>query len=138
MDEPSRAALTVRDIMHAAPASVRPNATLDEALQLMADRKARHVVVLEPVEHSVVGILSDRDLALYYDPAQMTAERWREARVSQLMAPNPITIGSGSSLREAARILLKTGISALPVVDNGELVGLLSDREFVRFFASGE
>lgn len=127
--------MIVRDFMNQAPATVRPNATLAEALQLMADRKVRHVVVVEPQEAAVVGILSDRDLAMFYDPAGMTQERWQQGSVSKLMSKTPVTIGSGAKVEEAARMLLREGVSALPVVDNGQLVGILSDRDFVRHFA---
>ena len=125
--------MIVRELMNAKPATLTPVATLAEALQLMAERKARHVVVLDG--ESVVGILSDRDLALYYDPVKMTEARWKQAQVSQLMSADPVTIGSGAEVREAARLLLKAAVSALPVVDNGTLVGVLSDRDFPRHFA---
>jgi CBS domain-containing protein len=128
-------AMNVRDIMNQAPATIRPNATLAEALQLMADRKVRHLVVVEAQEADVVGILSDRDLAMFYDPVNMTQERWQQGSVSQLMSKTPVTIGSGAKVEEAARMLLREGVSALPVVDNGQLVGILSDRDFVRHFA---
>ena len=127
--------MIVRDFMNQAPAIIRPTATLAEALQLMADRKSRHVVVVEAQEGAVIGILSDRDMAMFYDPVNMTQERWKQGSVSQLMSKAPVTIGSGAPVEEAARMLLREGVSALPVVDNGQLVGILSDRDFVRYFA---
>ena len=125
--------MLVRDMMNRSPGTVAPEATLAEALRVMADKKNRHLVVVD--RGTVVGILSDRDLAMYYDPSGMTEERWKGVRVKQIMTGNPITIGSGAPIREAARILLKEAVSALPVVDNGELVGALSDRDFTRHFA---
>lgn len=127
--------MIVRDIMNQSPGIIRPTATLAEALQLMADRKARHLVVLDAEEGQVIGILSDRDMALFYDPAGMTEERWKQGTVGQIMSKTPVTIGSGAPVEEAARMLLREGVSALPVVDNGQLVGILSDRDFVRYFA---
>lgn len=125
--------MLVRDLMNRAPGTLSPDATLDEALHQMAEKKNRHLVVVEGTE--VVGILSDRDLALYYDPEGMTAERWKQVQVRQIMSDDPVTIGSGASVQQAARMLLKEAVSALPVVDNGELVGVLSDRDFTRHFA---
>jgi acetoin utilization protein AcuB len=127
--------MIVREFMNQAPATIRPNATLAEALQLMADRKVRHLVVVEAEEAAVVGILSDRDMAMFYDPVNMTQERWKQGVVSQLMSKTPVTIGSSAKVEEAARLLLREGVSALPVVDNGQLVGILSDRDFARHFA---
>ena len=127
--------MLVRDLMNRDPGTIQPEATLADALELMAARKNRHLIVVEG--DAVVGILSDRDLALYYDPDGMTEERWRQARVQTIMTAGPVTIGSGAPVAEAARILLKEAVSALPVIDNGQLVGVLSDRDFTRHFASG-
>jgi len=125
--------MLVRDLMNTTPGTLGPDATLHEALHQMAEKKNRHLVVVEGT--AVVGILSDRDLALYYDPEGMTAERWKQVQVRQIMSDDPVTIGSGASVQQAARMLLKEAVSALPVVDNGELVGVLSDRDFTRHFA---
>lgn len=126
--------MIVRDFMNTAPAVIEPDADLSAALQLMAERKNRHLVIIDG-GGAVTGILSDRDLALYYDPIKMTQERWEEVKVSQIMAPNPIAIGSTAPINDAARLLLREAISALAVVDNGQLVGVLSDRDFTRHFA---
>ena len=128
--------MLVRDMMNRNPGRIAPDATLAEALQLMAEKKNRHLVVV--LRSEVVGILSDRDLAMVYDPDGMTEERWKQAQVRQVMTEKPVTIGSGAPLREAARLLLRSAVSALPVVDNGELVGVLSDRDFTRHFAQAD
>lgn len=128
--------MLVRDMMNRSPGTITPEATLADALQLMAEKKNRHLIVVQRDE--VIGILSDRDLALYYDPDGMTEERWKQAKVRTIMTANPVTIGSGAPVREAARLLLKAAISALPVIDNGQLVGVLSDRDFTRHFAQGD
>lgn len=128
--------MLVRDLMNQSPGIIGPEATLADALQLMADKKNRHLVVVDA--NTVVGILSDRDLAMYYDPEGMTTERWQQTQVKRLMAANPIVIGSGSTVGEAARILLEKAVSALPVVDSGQLVGVLSDRDFTRHFAHSD
>jgi CBS domain-containing protein len=128
--------MLVRDMMNSNPGRIAPGASLADALQMMAEKKNRHLVVVE--RDNVVGILSDRDLAMYYDPEGMTDERWRGTRVVQIMTAQPVTIGSGAPVREAARLLLKAAVSALPVIDNGQLVGVLSDRDFTRHFAQSE
>jgi len=128
--------MLVRDMMNRNPGQIAPDATLAAALQLMADKKNRHLAVVFGDE--VVGILSDRDLAMVYDPDGMTEDRWQGAKVRQVMTEKPVTIGSGAPLREAARLLLRSAVSALPVVDNGQLVGMLSDRDFTRHFAQSE
>ena len=126
--------MIVKELMNDNPGVIRPNSTLEEALNLMAPHKKRHLVVIDKRTDSI-GILSDRDLAFFYDPVNMTQERWRQGQVSDLMTQNPHTIGSGAPLEQAAKLLIKEAISALPVVDNGELVGIITDRDFVRYFS---
>lgn len=126
--------MLVRDLMNPDPAKLRATATLSQALTLMAEEKVRHVVVVDEGEE-VVGILSDRDLALFYDPVEMTRERWSAVTVGQLMTADPVVTGSATEIRPASQVLMQSGGSALPVVDNGELRGILSERDFVRYYA---
>jgi acetoin utilization protein AcuB len=126
--------MKVSDFMNDAPALVKPEDTLDTALKVMADQKTRHLVVMKEGEE-VAGIITDGDLAMFYDPANMTAERWAQAKVSDLMTMHPTSIGSHAPIEEAAKLLVKMGVSALPVVENGVLRGILSEKDFVRHFA---
>ena len=128
--------MRVRDLMNTEPAVISPEQGLDKGLALMADRKNRHLMVVDEASN-VVGILSDQDMSMVYDPWQMTETRWKTITVKEVMSPNPVTIGSNATIEEAARILLREAVSALPVVDNGQLVGALSDRDFTRHFAQG-
>lgn len=128
--------MEVRDIMNQNPARMRSDGLLGAALAMMAEQKERHVVIVD--EHTrVIGIVSDRDLAMYYDPVNMTSEKWAAATVEQIMTRDPVCIGSGAQLQTAAQLLLKSAVSALPVVDNGLLIGILSEKDFVRYSASG-
>ena len=126
--------MKVSDFMTISPAQIELEDTLDKALKIMAEQKKRHVVVMGE-GGEVAGILSDSDLAMYYDPANMTSERWASAKVSDLMTARPVSIGSHAPIEEAARMLLKFGLSALPVVENGTLRGILSEKDFVRHFS---
>ncbi|MEE8433849.1 MAG: CBS domain-containing protein [bacterium] len=126
--------MRVRDLMNTEPAVISPKEGLDKGLALMAARKNRHLMVVDEASN-VVGILSDQDMAMVYDPRNMTETRWKAITVEEVMTPNPITIGSNATIEEAAQNLLKEAVSALPVVDNGQLVGALSDRDFTRHFA---
>ncbi len=126
--------MKVEDFMNKQPASISPNASLALALEQMAEKKTRHLVVIAE-GGNIAGILSDRDLAMYYDPEKMTQERWDNARVGDLMSADPISIGSHAPIQEAAKLLIRLSVSALPVVDNGQLNGILSEKEFVRHFS---
>lgn len=125
--------MLVRDLMDAQPGSVTPDATLAEALRLMSEKRTHHLPVMNGGD--LVGVLSDHDLAMYYDPVNMTEQRWEQTHVSEIMSTEVVTIGSGATIPVAARLMLKEAVSVLPVVDAGTLVGMLSDRDFTRYFA---
>ncbi len=57
--------------------------------------------------------------------------------VKEIMTEEVITIGSGVEVKEAARTMLKKKIGCLPVVDGGELVGLISESDIIRVVAEG-
>ena len=58
--------------------------------------------------------------------------------VRQLMTGNPITISPAASLIDAARLMLKHKISALPVLDGSELVGIITESDIFRAFVESE
>ena len=126
--------MIVADLMNKNPATIQPGANLAQALEEMAAKKTRHLIVISETD-AVAGILSDRDLAMYYDPGTMTQQKWEQATVESLMTANPISIGSKAPLVEAAKLLLKSGFSALPIVDAGSLAGILTERDFVRYLS---
>lgn len=119
--------------MNTSPATIDPEESLASGLKAMGQHNVRHLVVMRS-SGDVVGILSDRDLALFYDPSGMTKEIWDETKAGALMSRRPVTIGSNADIEAAAKLLIKTGFSALPVVDNGTLVGILTERDYVRRF----
>lgn len=56
-----------------------------------------------------------------------------DVRARDVMATNVVTVGAGSSVQNAARILLASRISAVPVIgDQGELVGIVSEGDLMR------
>ena len=129
--------MIVREMMNPNPAKISPEESLAKALEEMGTTKTRHLVVVT-ASGEVIGIISDSDLAMFYDPVEMPPEKWNSANVSQLMTSAPVTIGSGATVSAAATLLLKTAVSALPVVDNGMLIGILTETDFVRHFARGD
>jgi CBS domain-containing protein len=72
----------------------------------------------------LVGIVTDRDIRSHLSNLANT-------KVQTAMALGPVTVAPTMPIEEAARLLLKLGVGALPVVENGKLQGLLSTREIM-------
>ncbi|MDQ3994220.1 MAG: CBS domain-containing protein [Actinomycetota bacterium] len=105
--------------------TVEPTRTLAEAARKMASRGVGAVVVLDGDRLS--GILTERDIM------NAVAAGFREdVPVSEWMTRHPETVESEDSTDHAAALMIHGGFRHLPVVDSGEVVGILSIRDLMR------
>ena len=105
--------------------TVEPGEPLAEAAKRMASRGVGAVIVLE--DGRLSGILTERDLL------KAVAGGLREgALVSEWMTRHPETVESDDATDHAASLMIHGGFRHLPVVDGGELVGILSIRDLMR------
>ena len=116
--------LAVREVMATHPITVRPHETARHAYQLMRDNRFRHLPVME--DGRLVGILSDRDLR----PVLLSPGLAR-ARVRELMSEDLTTVGPDTSIEEAASLLVVKKIGCLPVVAQGQLVGIVTETDLL-------
>jgi CBS domain-containing protein len=107
--------------------TIGPAHTLRQAARLMSKRRIGAAVVID-AEHAGIGILTERDLldsiAAGEDP---DAELVAQHRTEHLVYASP-----DWTLEDAAAAMVRGGFRHLVVVDNGELVGILSMRDVVR------
>jgi acetoin utilization protein AcuB len=127
--------MRVRDLIAADVTTVAADASLSEAAQLMRVRGVRHLPV---VDHDrLVGVLSDVDLDAAVPSAVTTlmfgeiAYQLSQVRVESAMNRHLVTVRPETSIVEAARLLRDRKIRALPVVRNGKVVGVVSEREIL-------
>jgi len=123
-----------RDLLTASPST-----PVLEAARSMAQRRVRHLLVVDPAaKHHLVGIVSSHDLYLAADagvnPFSPRAVDRQARTVAAIMTPRPLAIAPTTSIAEAARILRDKKYGALPVVDRGELVGILTEHDILRAF----
>ena len=115
--------------------TVHADETLDRAAQLMAEHSSAHLVVVEPGTGIPVGVLSTLDLARFaadWNGAGVGAGKERDAmKVSDVMTTDVLTVGSETPLRDVAALLTERRISGLPVVDEGRVVGVVSEGDIL-------
>jgi CBS domain-containing protein len=106
--------------------TVGPDDLVDVVASVMRWKRIRHVPV-EDATGALVGIVSYRALV------QLVAEGRGGERVPvrEIMTPDPVTVGPGESCRTAVRLMHDRKLSCLPVVHEGRLVGIVSERDFV-------
>jgi acetoin utilization protein AcuB len=130
-----RPRLIVRDYMTADPLTLEPEDSLMTALQVMRLRGVRRVpVVLGGV---LVGLLVEGDLKRA-EPSTLTGSQEEFNRVmestaiSRIMIQNPVTVTANQALADAVDILYNTKYGALPVMEEGRVVGILTDNDMLR------
>jgi acetoin utilization protein AcuB len=117
---------TVARWMTRRPKTTSPDTPAVDAAELMREHRIRHVPVVDGGR--VVGIISDRDLRrLLPERGENfpTAELLRKT-ARDVMSPLPFTVTPAASLREAAELLCREKIGALPVLEHGALIGIVS------------
>ncbi|HEX8100594.1 MAG TPA: CBS domain-containing protein [Actinomycetota bacterium] len=115
--------MRVSEIMTNAAVIDTADDTLAEAAQKMWKQQTGSLLVTDGDD--LVGIITERDIL----KAVATGTALQEARISEVMTKDVITVGPGTSLREAAKIMADRWIRHLPVVDGGKLVGVISQRD---------
>ena len=130
--------MRVQDLMTISCVTAPPTMGVLEARQLMLEKRIRHLLVTDGPK--LVGIVTDRDIRLNLPSPATSLSMWEinyllaRMTVGSVMSKNVVTIGSGAEVREAAQLLLDHRIGALPVVDQGRLVGIITETDLLRAF----
>ena len=133
--------LKVRDVMTPDPTTLKSNDKLTLADDIMRLGRVRHLPVLDDDNQTLVGIVTQRDL--FRDALAQALGYGKHAQrklldslaVKDVMTTEVVTMRPDASLVYAARILTEKKIGCLPVVENGRLVGILTEGDFVALVA---
>lgn len=115
--------MKMRDIMKPSPWTITEITRLGEAHRVMTEHRIRHLPVVR--DGQLCGILSERDI-LEYRAKTAFREDWWRAPVSAAMVASPQTAGPDDSLTEVAGRLAAAKIGAMPIVERGILMGLVT------------
>lgn len=107
--------------------TIHPSATVLEAITLMANKGIGAVIVTDA--DRVVGILSERDYTRKVALLQRTSEH---TAVSEIMTSKVLSVTRGHTVDECLDLMTDKHIRHLPVVENDELVGLVSIGDLVK------
>ncbi|MHB8416579.1 MAG: CBS domain-containing protein [Myxococcales bacterium] len=121
--------MRIADVMSKEVAESSPSEHAAVALDKMHSHHIHHLVVLDGTQ--VVGVLSERELHAL-DPRVRI-----EKTVRELMAPNPVTVSPGMTLREAANLMRGNGIGCLPVLEGDRLVGIVTTTDLLEQLGRG-
>jgi CBS domain-containing membrane protein len=132
----------VRDVMGTKLVTISAGDRLSTVEDIMTLGRVRHMPVVSAGK--LVGVVSERDL-LRASLSVLSRHRDEERRaflhvveISRVMSTPPVVIGPGATIEEAARIMADCKIGCLPVVEDEELIGMLTETDVLRWVAGIE
>jgi CBS domain-containing protein len=126
---------TVAEIMTREPYSLGPDDSLASARQMMTEHHIRHIPVLSG-DGSLIGLVSQRDVLAAEDSTVLNEEGGPDSRdqyvaISSIMTTPVQSVEESAGLRGTAMHLQKNKLGCLPVLNEGQLVGIITDSDFV-------
>jgi CBS domain-containing protein len=131
------ASLRVGDVMTSPVLSVLPTTTIGEAARLMLANRISGLPVVAP-DGSLTGMISEGDLLRRTELGTESKRPWwlkmlaEPRRVREVMVSNLVTIGPDAPLDEAVTTMGRRGIKRLPVVREGQLLGIITRSDLVK------
>jgi acetoin utilization protein AcuB len=125
----------VQDCMTLTPLTVRPESDPMAALMVLKYHGFRHLPVLDK-DGDLVGIVDRDDLEKFLSTAGAPTVLKRQHRVEQVMTRDVVTVTPSCPLEEAALLMVENKIGSLPVMDGGQLVGIITKTDIFKQFAA--
>jgi len=119
--------MLVRECLRKAPVTVPPECTLEEAAGLMGSHGVGSLLVARGGE--LVGIVTDRDIVV----RAVSTGRSPRTHVSSVMSEAPTVIQGSADIFEAFKLLRDGGVRRLPVLEEGEIAGILTVDDLLVF-----
>lgn len=107
--------------------SIPPDASVFEAVQLMADKRVGALMVVD--RNELVGVISERD---YAREIVLKDRASRDTPVSAIMTQRVLYVRPQQTLEECMALMTEKNLRHLPVLDDGRLVGVVSMRDVVK------
>jgi CBS domain-containing protein len=134
--------MLVREVMTSPAITVHEAATIKDAIHLLEEHSIAAMPVLDN-NGGIVGVLSEADVIremvvpdqrAHEVPVRLTPPPFH-ARVADVMSKHALTVTSDTDLASAADLMTSTAVKSLPVVDRGEVVGVISRRDIIRMLS---
>jgi CBS domain-containing protein len=127
----------VREIMMGSPVTMKREDTLGLANDVISLGRIRHIPVVE--DGRLVGLLSERDLmgaaatTIFGLKQRSKSALLKSVLVKDVMKKRVVTVKPDTSIKETARLMKEKKIGCVPVVNEGNLVGLVTTTDILRY-----
>lgn len=124
-----RARVPVTEIMTSTPVTITAEATAAEAAKLMREKNIGSLVVFE--EGRPTGIVTERDLVTKVAASDLQPSG---VRVRDIMTSPLVAVAPHAEVADAARLMSQRKIRRLPVIQEGRLVGIITENDIIRIW----
>ncbi len=121
--------MLIKDIMRKDVQTIRPDATVREAAEIMSEHKVGSVVVISG-GGKLVGILTERDIIYDVVATPLIPEK---TKVEEIMTKEVISISPERTLEDAADLMVEKKIRKLPVIEGHKLVGIVTASDLITY-----
>jgi acetoin utilization protein AcuB len=129
-------AIKVGDVMTVAPECLSVHVTALDLVRRFHATGFRHLLLVDE-QNRLAGIVSDRDVTRCFGVGSgPSSEELQGIAAADLMSSDLITVESNAPLDEVVGLLVDNGISSVPVVDDGRLVGILTNTDLILLLQS--
>ena len=137
--------MQVKEVMSRQVISIDASDSCLEAVGRMHRSRVRHLPVVDRGKR-LLGIITDRDLRHHlFSPAVFPAlgmssmdALLKATSVADLMTTDVVTVGPDETLGEAARLMLERKVGSLPVLEDGRVVGILTETDMLRLIVRSD
>lgn len=131
-----RQRVPVSQIMAKAVIVVNPTKRISEVNQMFNEYGIRHIPVVEGTK--LVGVISKNDvLKIGYTTTESHPDAlnaiYDSYELKNIMVSNPVTVTADTNIKEVAEILSEQSFHSLPVVENEEIVGMVTTTDLVKY-----
>jgi CBS domain-containing protein len=135
--------LLVTDVMTTQVVTLNTEDVVSEVYQIFSELNIHHIPIVHQKD-KIVGIVSKSDLERISSGMSLFTQQkknefnevlYRSLRVSEIMTPQPECISSEVTLKEAILLFRENKFRALPVLENGKMIGIITPYDVMLFFA---
>nr|MDO8080237.1 CBS domain-containing protein [Candidatus Freyarchaeota archaeon] len=122
--------MLVKDIMVKDLFTVDKDDFVSYAIELMTKKRVSRLLVVD--KGKLVGVITEKDIVDRLGSSKMKSLPASGVHVSGVMSDNPLTVAPQTDIVDAAKMMIDKHISSLPVIENGELVGVITKSTMTR------
>jgi len=121
--------MNVQDVMRKDVITIDPDASILDAMKKMVAERITSLIVEKTTDKSVYGIITRKDIV---NKVIAYGKDLETTKVSEIMSEPILTISADLSIETVARLMAKTDIRRFPVMEEGKLIGLVSNSDILK------